>query len=81
MLSTDGVSKSFADEDAFRAVGQHYHSALRDGQFTAVLAQLPGWLADVSRRGSGDDATLCLVQWLPDPSEADALKEETHHVW
>jgi hypothetical protein len=26
-----------------------------------VLAQLEPWLDDVSRRGSGDDVTLCLA--------------------
>ena len=61
LLSTDGVSKSFADEPAFRAVVNHYRHAMMTSDPSAVLVPLPEWLASVSRRGSGDDVTLCLA--------------------
>lgn len=61
MLSTDGVSKSFPDEAAFRAVAGHYRTALLTAGPAAVLQGLPAWLDEVSQRGSGDDVTLCLA--------------------
>lgn len=60
MLSTDGLSKSFADEAAFLAVAKHYRTALISSEADAVFAELPAWLDTVSKRGSGDDVTLCL---------------------
>lgn len=61
LLSTDGISKSFPDEAAFRAVAGHYRTALLTAGPEAVLRGLPGWLDEVSQRGSGDDVTLCLA--------------------
>ena len=60
MLSTDGVSKSFRDDGAF----EEAIASLRDlatENWDRTLAALPGWLSDVTSRGSGDDATLCLA--------------------
>ncbi len=60
MLSTDGVSKSFRDDGAF----EEAIASLRDlatENWGRTLAALPGWLSDVTGRGSGDDATLCLA--------------------
>lgn len=60
MLSTDGVSKSFRDDGAFEGA----IAALRDlatENWERTLGALPGWLNDVTTRGSGDDATLCLA--------------------
>jgi serine/threonine protein phosphatase PrpC len=61
MLSTDGVSKSFADETTFRSIARDYRMSVRKMGLQGVLAQLEPWLDDVSRRGSGDDVTLCLA--------------------
>jgi serine/threonine protein phosphatase PrpC len=61
LLSTDGVSKSFADEAAYRQAVEHYKNAIMTAEPRAVLDPLPEWLAAVSRRGSGDDVTLCLA--------------------
>ena len=83
MLSTDGVAKSFADEDAFRSVAEHYRAALDAADLPALRAELPGWLADVSRRGSGDDATLALVKRIGG-APAGAVphsQQETDDVW
>ncbi len=59
-MATDGVSKSFQDDSAFRAeVARLRASAFADwGRF---LAEAPDWLSTVSSRGSGDDATLCVA--------------------
>jgi serine/threonine protein phosphatase PrpC len=67
LMSTDGVSKSFADEAAFRAVVEHYRRSMMTSDPRAVLDPLPEWLASVSRRGSGDDTTLCLAARIGQP--------------
>jgi hypothetical protein len=61
MLSTDGVAKSFADEKAFLAIGRQYRDTVQKVGLPEVLGRLDGWLTEVSRRGSGDDVTLCLA--------------------
>ncbi len=60
LLATDGVSKSFADDAAFTSVGARYRTLVRD-DLSAALAAMPAWLAEVSSKGSGDDASLCLA--------------------
>jgi serine/threonine protein phosphatase PrpC len=65
MLSTDGVSKSFADEPTFRSIARDYRNSIRKTGLRSVLDQLEKWLNDVSHRGSGDDVTLCLAVGAP----------------
>jgi serine/threonine protein phosphatase PrpC len=65
MLSTDGVAKSFANEAAFLAVARQYRDTLHKVGLTEVLGRLDDWLTEVSRRGSGDDVTLCLANRTP----------------
>lgn len=61
MLSTDGVAKSFASETAFIAIARQYRDTVQKVGLPEVLGRLDEWLAEVSRRGSGDDVTLCLA--------------------
>jgi hypothetical protein len=58
--ASDGVSKSFRDDDAFhQAIGQlHAHASTN---WTGLLDALPDWLEDLSGRGSGDDSTICIA--------------------
>ncbi len=59
-MATDGVSKSFHDERAFRAeVSRLRERALSD--WDSLMTQAPDWLSTVSNNGSGDDATLCVA--------------------
>ena len=60
MLSTDGVAKSFPDAETFEGVVRRYRELGRT-DLKATLDGLPEWLADVTRRGSGDDVSLCLA--------------------
>ena len=60
LLATDGISKSFADETSFRVVGERYRTLARN-DFQATLDAMPTWLEEVSRNGSGDDASLFLA--------------------
>jgi serine/threonine protein phosphatase PrpC len=60
LLATDGIAKSFADEASFRVIGERYR-ALALNDFKATLDAMPAWLEEVSRNGSGDDASLFLA--------------------
>ncbi|TWT10201.1 protein phosphatase 2C domain-containing protein [Reyranella sp. CPCC 100927] len=71
MLSTDGVSKSFADEKTFLSIGRDYRTSVRKMGLRSVLDKLDKWLGDVSQRGSGDDVTLCLAIGSPAQAPAD----------
>jgi len=60
LLSTDGLSKSFATQEDFRKTVAELRAALRQ-QGAETFASLPLWLDAISERGSGDDVTLCLA--------------------
>jgi serine/threonine protein phosphatase PrpC len=63
-MATDGVSKSFKDERAFKAeVSRLRDLALSD--WTNLVGQAPQWLSTVSNTGSGDDATMCIAVRSP----------------
>ncbi len=76
MLSTDGVSKSFADEKTFLSIARDYRTSVRKIGLRGVLDQLEKWLSDVSHRGSGDDVTLCLAVGAPSAAPADVAPAE-----
>jgi hypothetical protein len=61
MLSTDGVGKSFAGAADLDRVAAFYRERVLDGRIGEILAGLDDWLGEVSRRGSGDDATLLVA--------------------
>lgn len=63
-LSTDGISKSFADEDGFRAAVSQLR-AVAQSDWDALIASLPEWLNELSRNGSGDDSTACIAIRMP----------------
>lgn len=60
LLASDGVSKSFRDDGAFRAAAAQLRT-LGARDWPAMLDALPEWLAAVSHNGSGDDATICIA--------------------
>jgi len=62
LVATDGVSKSFVDDAAFATVVADYRRLVStEAELHRTLSALPGWLRDVSDKGSGDDASLCLA--------------------
>ncbi len=82
MLSTDGVSKSFADEKTFQSIARDYRASVRKMGLRSVLAQLEAWLNDVTQRGSGDDVTLCLAIGAPAaPGAMEEGAEEVPETW
>ena len=64
-IAIDGIAKSFADEKSFLAIARQYRDTLQKVGLSEVLGRLDEWLAEVSKRGSGDDVTLCLASRTP----------------
>lgn len=58
MLSTDGLSKSFADPRAFVNLAGSWRKAIREQGLSSVVNGLDEWLSSTSREGSGDDITV-----------------------
>ncbi|MFQ5554737.1 MAG: PP2C family serine/threonine-protein phosphatase [Acidimicrobiia bacterium] len=61
ILSTDGYSNSFADDEGFLRVGPDLLDLIRSDGLDAVSSDLSGWLAEASALGSGDDVTVGLL--------------------
>jgi serine/threonine protein phosphatase PrpC len=61
MLSTDGLSDSFASRAGFLAFGTDLHHLLTQYGQRAIVRQIPVWLDGYSRDGSGDDITVGLA--------------------
>ncbi|MFD3482886.1 protein phosphatase 2C domain-containing protein [Streptomyces sp. NPDC058665] len=57
LISTDGLSKSFADHEGFLAFASGVRSGAASHGVAAVQAQLADWLGHAAKY-SGDDATL-----------------------
>jgi len=62
LLSSDGYSNSFSSDEDFLQVGSDYLELLRQFGAEKVLAQLEHILSEASRKGSGDDITLGMLQ-------------------
>jgi hypothetical protein len=81
LVSTDGYSNSFRDEEAFKKVGSDILTMMcaPDGIGT-VKGSIASWLQEATVKGSGDDISLGIIyrQPLLGPSSAadDAAKVE-----
>jgi Protein phosphatase 2C len=65
LLASDGYGNSYEDDAAFEEIGPDYLALLQRVGPERVAAGLPGWLAEITRTGSGDDITLGLLWALP----------------
>jgi serine/threonine protein phosphatase PrpC len=63
LLATDGYGNSYENDADFEEIGPDYRALLHRVGVERAAAGLPGWLADVTRTGSGDDITLGLL-WM-----------------
>ncbi len=79
MLSTDGLSKSFAELHYFFEFGTALQERIREDGFARVTESLPNTLDYISEHGSGDDITF-VVAWIEDPPPEDEKLMDTHHV-
>ena len=73
LLSTDGYSKSYPTDAAFRQIGPDYLDLIRKDGVSGL--NLQGFLEQVTTRGSGDDISLAILHWPPLTSQivADSL--------
>jgi hypothetical protein len=69
LASTDGYANSFKTDADFLQIGQDYLDLLRRGGIARVAHELPAFLEEASKLGSGDDITLCLA--VRDPAAPD----------
>ena len=61
VVTTDGYVNSFVDDAAFLQAGPDIASHVREHGLDWVGEQLPSWLENASRLGSGDDITMGLL--------------------
>ena len=61
LMSTDGYANSFATEDGFQQAGLDCLQLIRTVPEAVLREQLPAWLDETSREGSGDDMSLALL--------------------
>jgi len=60
MLSTDGFSNAFSDEQGFTAFAQDLKKQLDSDDLDGIEAMLPAWLQEITD-SSGDDVTACFA--------------------
>jgi hypothetical protein len=58
LLSTDGLSKSFQDDEGFFKFGSDVREMIIAEGLEQVNGRLDGWLREMTKRGSGDDISL-----------------------
>lgn len=68
LLATDGYSNAFRTPEDFLRVGSDLLEMLRSEGVEYVREQLPSWLEQASREGSGDDVTVGLLFHVGSPS-------------
>ena len=61
MLSTDGFSNSFQDDEGFFKFGSDVREVINTDGLSAVAARLEDWLGEMTERGSGDDISLGII--------------------
>ena len=62
MMSSDGLINSLANDDEYFKLATILADYMHRFPSAKVKAVLPQWLADYSKRGSGDDISLVAIQ-------------------
>lgn len=62
MLSTDGYSNSYTDDEGFHKNALDYVSYLREYSQDVIEKSLEDWLTEISQGGSGDDISVVLLK-------------------
>lgn len=65
MLSSDGLSNSYKNDEEFEKTCMDYYLLLREHGAKAVSDQLKTWLQETSELGSGDDITALFAYEMP----------------
>jgi len=61
MLSTDGYSNSFPDENEFQKTALDYNDLYKKEGYELIRKNITEWLTETTVKGSGDDITTILV--------------------
>jgi serine/threonine protein phosphatase PrpC len=61
MLSTDGYSNSFLDENGFQKTAMDYNNIYKKDGMDIIRKNITQWLTETTVNGSGDDITTILV--------------------
>jgi serine/threonine protein phosphatase PrpC len=69
LLSTDGYSNSFRDDESFRRVGSDILQNLTRAGIEKVRETLPAWLEEATSRGSSDDISAVVLFRPPAESQ------------
>lgn len=69
LISTDGFSNSFVTEEEYYRSCREYLKMLVQYGPNAIKKNLGGWLEETSHDGCGDDITVLLVYYSPQPME------------
>ncbi len=79
LLSSDGYANSFATDDAFLQVGCDVLRTVEEQGIGPVRQSLPGWLAETTLQGSGDDISVAIAV-LDQPSSSRDPDGDTRRV-
>jgi serine/threonine protein phosphatase PrpC len=66
LLTTDGYVNAFVNDAAFQKAATDILAIGRSEGWEFVQRNLPGWLEEASRHGSGDDVTVVVVARCPE---------------
>jgi hypothetical protein len=75
LATTDGYKKSFVNDAGFLRIGGDYLKLVRDRGVAALADALPGFLADATSAGSGDDITLGFIRCSEDDDRDSQLRQ------
>jgi len=78
LLTTDGLPDSFGGEEdeEYATFVASFLERIRSFGVEEIAAQVPAWLDQYSRAGSGDDMTLALVRINPAPGQPGPAPEQ-----
>lgn len=74
LLSTDGYSNSFRNEDEFLKIGPDFLGMIQANGSDNVNKNLERWLIEASTVGSGDDITLAIIKRVEE-GDRDLIKK------
>jgi serine/threonine protein phosphatase PrpC len=86
VMATDGIADSFQNSTEFHKYIKNMQKILKEHGLKKGATWLPGWLDDLSQKGSGDDMTLTLVcsdafegESSNYPKDSEARHDSTDH--
>ena len=78
MLSTDGFSNSYKNENEFAKTCNEYYLMIKEHGVKVIDDNLKAWLTETSEQGCGDDITLLMCYFYDDskPIESEVESHE-----